>query len=126
MMAKTDPAKYAASLEWYEKLVATNPKVERKGATMPYTSLNGHMFSLLTREGWLALRLPSEAREEFLKKYQTKLCVQYGTVMKEYVQVPDALLKKTKELKKYFDLSYAYVGSLKPKPTTRKAGAKKR
>ena len=51
-MAKADPKKYAASLALYEKLVATNPKVDRKGATMPYTSLNGHMFSLLTREGW--------------------------------------------------------------------------
>ena len=124
-MAKADPKQYAASLALYEKLVATNTQVERKGATMPYTSLNGHMFSLLTREAWLALRLPSDAREAFLKKYKTKLCVQYGTVMKEYVQVPDGLLKKTKELQKYFDLSYAYVGSLKPKPTTKKA-AKKR
>src|SRR5712691_872766 len=111
-MAKANPKQYAANLALYEKLVATNPKVERKGATMPYTSLNGHMFSLLTREGWLALRLPSEAREAFLKKYKTKLCVQYGTVMKEYVEVPDALLKKTQELRKYFDLSHTYVGSL--------------
>jgi TfoX/Sxy family transcriptional regulator of competence genes len=125
-MAKADAETYAASLALYEKLVATNPKVERKGATMPYTSLNGHMFSLLTREGWLALRLPSDARDAFLKKYKTKLCVQYGTVMKEYVAVPDALLRKTQELRKYFDLSYAYVGSLKPKPTTRKTSAKKR
>ena len=125
-MAKADPKQYAASLVLYEKLVATNPKAERKGATMPYTSLNGHMFSLLTREGWLALRLPSEARDAFLKKYRTKLCMQYGTVMKEYVQVPDDLLKKTQELRKYFDVSYTYVGSLKPKPTTKKAGAKKR
>jgi TfoX/Sxy family transcriptional regulator of competence genes len=125
-MAKADPKHYAERLAWYEKLVATNTKVERKGATMPYTSLNGHMFSLLTREGWLALRLPSDARETFLKKYRTKLCVQYGTVMKEYVQVPDGVLKKTRELQKYFDQSYAYVGSLKPKPTTKKAGAKKR
>ena len=124
-MAKADPKQYAASLASYEKLVATNTKVERKGATMPYTSVNGHMFSLLTKEGWLALRLPGEAREAFLKKYQTKLCVQYGTVMKEYVQVPDALLRKTQELRKYFDVSYAYVSSLKPKPTTKKA-AKKR
>ena len=93
---------------------------------MPYTSLNGHMFSLLTKEGWLALRLPNDVREAFLKKYQTKLCVQYGTVMKEYVEVPDALLKKIQELRKYFDQSYAYVGSLKPKPTTKKAAAKKR
>jgi hypothetical protein len=29
--------------------------------------------------------------------------------------VPDALLAKTKELKKYFDSSFEYVSSLKPK-----------
>jgi len=108
------------ALQHYEKLIATNPDIERKGATMPYTSLNGHMFSFLTKAGTLALRLPDEARDAFLKKYQTKLCEQHGTVMKEYVEVPDALLKKTRELKKFFDLSVAYVASLKPKPTKRK------
>lgn len=125
-MPKSSEQKYAASLALYEKLVATNPKVERKGATMPYTSANGHMSSLLTKQGWLALRLPSDAREAFLKHYKTKLAEQYGAVMKEYVQVPDALLKKTKELSQYFDLSYAYVSALKPKPTTRKKATKKR
>src|SRR5207245_4280851 len=104
-MGKAAAAAPADKLELYEELVATNPKVERKGATMPYTSLNGHMFSLLTRDGWLAIRLPSDVREAFLKKYKTKLCVQYGTVMKEYVEVPDALLRKTPELRKYFDQS---------------------
>src|ERR1700730_2522052 len=120
-MAKADPEVYAANLQLYEKLVATNPSVPRKGATMPYTSINGHMFSLFTRDAWLALRLPTDEREAFLKKYKTKLCEQYGTVMPEYVQVPDALLKKTQELRKYFDLSYACVSSLKPKPTKKPA-----
>ncbi len=110
----------ADKLELYEKLVATNPDVERKGASMPYTSCNGHMFSFLTKAGKLALRLPDEEREAFLKKYKTKLCEQHGTVMKEYAEVPDALLKQTRELKKFFDQSYAYVSSLKPKPTKRK------
>jgi hypothetical protein len=32
----------------YEKLVATNPDIERKGASVPYTSLNGNMFSSST------------------------------------------------------------------------------
>ena len=99
--------------------MATNPSLERKGATTPYTSVNGHMFSFLTKTGTLALRLPSEEREAFLKKFKTKLCEQHGTVLKEYVEVPEALLKKTRKLKKYFDLSYAYVSSLKPKPTKR-------
>jgi hypothetical protein len=74
----------------------------------------------------LALRLPEPEREAFLKKYKTKLCEQYGTVMKEYVEVPNALLKKTQELRKFFDLSYTYVSSLKPKATTRKTATKKR
>jgi TfoX/Sxy family transcriptional regulator of competence genes len=116
----------ADNLALYEKLVATNPRVERKGAAMPYTSVNGHMFSFLTSAGKLALRLPEEARDEFLKKYKTKLCKQHGTVLKEYVEVPDALLKRTQELKKFFDLSYDYVAALKPKPTTRKKTTKKR
>jgi TfoX/Sxy family transcriptional regulator of competence genes len=107
-------------LELYEKLVATNPNIERKGATVPYTSLNGHMFSYLSKEGKLALRLPAGERETFLKKYKAKLCEAYGIVQKEYVEVPESLLASTRELKKYFDCSYEYVGSLKPKPTTRK------
>ena len=119
-MAKTATPVPAQKLALYEKLVATNPDVARKGAKTPYTSLNGHMFSFLTGTGTLALRLPADEREAFLKKYRTKLCVQYGTVMKEYVEVPASLLKKTRELKPFFDISYAYIASLRPKPTTRK------
>jgi TfoX/Sxy family transcriptional regulator of competence genes len=107
-------------LALYEKLVATNPSVERKGATVPYTSLNGHMFSYLSKEGNLALKLPAGEREAFLKKYKTKLCQAYGVVQPEYVEVPDSLLASTRELKKFFDRSYEYVASLKPKPATKK------
>ena len=107
-------------LELYEKLVATNPNVERKGATVPYTSVNGHMFSYLSKEGKLALRLPTKEREAFLKKYKAKLCHAYGVVQPEYVEVPDALLSSTRALKKFFDSSYAYASSLKAKPTSMK------
>lgn len=110
----------AKKLELYEKLVATIPGVPRRGATVPYTSLNGHMFSYLSKSGTLALRLPASARDAFITKYKTKLCEQYGIVQKEYVEVPDALLAKTSELKKFFAVSHAYVASLNPKPTTRK------
>ena len=106
-------------LELFEKLVATNPGIERKGAVNPYTAYNGHMFSLLSPAGVLSLRLPEKEREEFLKKYKTKLSESYGVVRKEYVDVPDALLKNTKELKKYFDISLNYIKTLKPKPTTK-------
>jgi TfoX/Sxy family transcriptional regulator of competence genes len=119
-MSKSSVPAVGESLGHYEKLIATNPKVERKGTTMPYTSVNGHMFSFLTKLGRLALRLPELERDAFLKKYKTTLCEQHGTILKEYVEVPDSLLTKTQELKKYFDISCAYVASLKPKPTRRK------
>jgi hypothetical protein len=122
-MAKSAGAAPSDKLALYEKLVATNPTVERKGATVPYTSLNGHMFSYLSKEGKLALRLPAPEREAFLKKYKAKLCSAYGVVQPEYVEVPDSLLASTRELKKFFDCSYAYVGSLKPKPTAKKKKA---
>jgi len=105
----------------YEKLIAALPGVERKGADNPYTALNGNMFSLLlSPEGRMALRLPKDEREQFLKKYKTTLFEAYGAVMQEYVAVPDALLQKSKELQKYFVLSYAYAKTLKPKPSKKK------
>ena len=110
-------------LAFYDKLVATNPKAERKGDTVPYTSLNGHMFSYLSKQGRLQLRLPEAEREAFLKKYKTKLTEAYGKVQPEYVEIPDALLAATRELKKYFDCSYEYVSSLKPKPSKGKKKA---
>jgi len=108
----------------YEKLVGSNPDVELKGATVPYTSFNGHMFSYLSKNGVLAIRLPDGERETFLKKYKTKLCEQYGVVQKEYVEVPDALLKKTQELSTYFTMSYNYVRTLKPKAAPKAAKKK--
>jgi TfoX/Sxy family transcriptional regulator of competence genes len=116
-MSKAPDSIPASKLQLYEKLIATNPNVELKGAAMPYTSVNGHMLSFLTKSGTLALRLPTDERDAFLQKYKAKLCEQHGTVLKEYVEVPEALFKKTLELKKYFEMSYTYVSSLKPKPT---------
>jgi hypothetical protein len=79
----------STNVDLYDKLISTNPKIERKGAANPYTSLNGNMFTLLHQSS-LAIRLPEDKREEFLKKYNTTLFKAYGTVMKEYVAVPDA------------------------------------
>lgn len=107
-------------LELYDKLVATHPDIERKGVTSPYTSHNGNMFTYLSKTGTLGMRLPKEEREAFLIKYKTTLFEQHGAVMKEYVTVPDELLQNTEALKVYLDISYAYVQTLKPKPTKKK------
>src|SRR5258708_40062523 len=101
-MAATKKSKIPADKsELYDKLIATHPKIERKGATMGYTSLNGHMFSLLGPSGTLALRLPAEEIENFLKKYKATLYVAYGAVMREFVAVAEYLFRHTSQLKKY-------------------------
>lgn len=75
------PAGYAGPperLRLYEQVVDATPGAERKGATMPYTSRNGHMFSFLDPTGSMALRLPADAREEFLARHGAELAVQHG------------------------------------------------
>jgi hypothetical protein len=99
----------------YEKLVATIPGIERKGAAHPYTSQNGHMFTYLDQSGTMGIRLPEEELEAFLKRYKTKLFESYGVVKKDWATVPEALLKNTKELAKYLKVSHEYVKALKPK-----------
>ena len=110
----------------FEKLVATLPDVERKGAANPYTSVNGNMFSILhAPEGRCALRLPDEARQKFIEKFGTSLFEAYGVVMKEYVAVPDKLLADLRTMRRYFAISYEYAKTLKAKPTTKKQPAAK-
>jgi hypothetical protein len=107
-------------IDLFDQLIATNPDIERKGKTNPYTSHNGHMFSHLSKTGTLGLRLPKEDRDTFLEKYNTTLYESYGAIMKEYVTVPDELLENTAELKPYLDISYEYIQTLKPKPSKKK------
>jgi hypothetical protein len=47
-------------LDAYKKLIESNPKIELKGATIPYTSYNGHMFSYFEKDGTFGLRLPEK------------------------------------------------------------------
>ena len=108
-------------IDLYDRLIATNPEIERKGVSNPYTSVNGYMFTHLSKTGTLGLRLSKEDREAFLEKYNTSLYESYGAIMKEFVTVPDDLLENTGELKAYLDLSFAYTKSMKPKPTKKKS-----
>ncbi len=104
-------------LALYKKLIDAHPEIELKGGLkLPYTSYQGNMFSMLTKAGKVGLRMGKAERESFIAKHDSKLLVTYGTIMKEYVQVPDHLLEDTDELMPYLDQSYAYVKTLKAKP----------
>jgi hypothetical protein len=104
-------------LALFDKLIAVRPEIERKGANNAYAAVNGNMFLLMQADGVLAIRLPEDAREEFLKKHKAMLHEAYGAVMKEYAAVPDVVLGKTKELQKYVAASYDYAKTLKAKGT---------
>ena len=112
---KVNEQDISEQIKLYDELILLFPEIERKGKTLPYTSVNGNMFSFLSKEGELSIRLPENERELFIKKYKSQLSVQHGVVMKEYVVVPEELLKDKKEIKKYFKLSFEYTSSLKKK-----------
>lgn len=119
-MSKNEVNIPADKLKLYEKLIKAHPDIESKGKNNPYTSINGHMFSFLRKDGILGLRLAKNDREEFMEKHQTGLIESYGAVMKEYVEVPDDLFKNIELMKTYLQKSYDYACSLKPKPTKKK------
>ena len=48
-MSTVSDEDYSVNLKYYTQLIETNPDVDRKGASMPYTSLNSHMFSFLSK-----------------------------------------------------------------------------
>ncbi len=124
-MASTSSGIPGGRMAQYAMLVATVPGLERRGSKTPYTSLNGNMSSFLTDTGVLALRLETEARETFMHEHRAELCQRHGRVMREYVAVPEALWKQRTVLRRAFMSSVAYVGTLKPKVSKRKAPAKK-
>jgi hypothetical protein len=58
-------------------------------------------------------------RRDTRSLYQTTLYHAHGIVQKEYVTVPAELLVKTDELAPYFQASFDYAKTLKPKATKR-------
>lgn len=125
-MSKASPEAYAAALEHYERLVATIPDLKRKGAANPYTSLNGNMFSFLSQDGRVSLRMSDADREAFIRRHGGGPSIQWGAVMRGYVEVPPSVLPKFAVMKRAFARSYEYATTLPAKPTTKKkAGAKK-
>ena len=108
---------WTAKLEFYDRLIDTNPNFERKGKNMVYTSTNGYMFSQLNKAGEIGIRLSKESGEKFMKEHQTTRFKSYGAFMRSYVLVPESLYQDMELLASYLQESYEYVMSLEPKAT---------
>ncbi|PWL38146.1 hypothetical protein DKG77_07615 [Flagellimonas aquimarina] len=102
-------------LKIYDKVVEANPNFIRKGKTMPYTSANGYMFSLLNKDGEFGIRLSKEDTLEFDNAYGAKPLKSHGAIMREYVLIPKSLLTDEETLGKYLQKGHEYVMSLPPK-----------
>jgi hypothetical protein len=122
MSPKAVPVMPAAALELYRALVAAVPDAELKGSSLPYTSVNGHMYSFLDKAGACAIRLGMADLEAFLAEFRAANYVhESGVVMRDYVPLPPAVLADTAKAATWLARSLGHVAKLKPKPTRRKA-----
>lgn len=106
---------FKANLKKYDALVDLCPDIERKGKTVPYTSANGHMYSLLNKEGELGFRYDKQTQERYISKWNSDYLYSHGAKMKGYVKVPHAMLEEPSTLVPLLQESLAYVMSLEPK-----------
>ena len=107
-----------AMLAKHDAIVAATPDIERTGKTMPNTSANGYMFSLLDKDGELGIRLPKTSIADFEKAHmagETSDFRSHGSVMRDYVRIPPDLMDEPSTLSRYLSDGLAYVMSLEPK-----------
>lgn len=106
---------YEARLKKYDALIARCPRFERKGKTMPYTSANGHMFSLFNKAGEIGIRFSKPRQKEYLEKYGTTLFKSYNAIMHGYILITDAMLEDEDNVAALLNESFDYVMGLDPK-----------
>ena len=116
-MAKSEAT--AETLQLYAALLAS-VGLEQKGKNMPYTSMNGNMYSFVAKEGYVGIRLSKEDFDEFIQRYDAQQAISYGAKMHGYVHVPSEVLHQTEELAEYMKRSHEYAKTLKPKATKKK------
>ena len=120
MPAKKKTSVPPDKLKLYERLIAATPGTEGKSNFgSAYLAVNGNMYSMISKYGVVGIRLPEKDRAAFIRKYKTEMFRGDAAwpPSKELVAVPDRLLEDTKTLQAYFELSFRYAQTLKPKAT---------
>ena len=107
-------------LAGFDLMIAAVPGVVRKGATMPYVSVNGNMYAMINKANVIGLRLDRDDLATFLQAYGAGFFENVpGLPSKEYAVVPRGLLDDVRSLHNWFRISHAYALRLKPQPTKR-------
>lgn len=99
----------------FDDIVAKCPRFERKGKTVPHTSANGYMFSLINKESELGFRFSKEIQKKYLEAWNSTSLKSHGATMQGYVKIPENMLDNLDQLAEYLNESYDHVMSLPPK-----------
>lgn len=100
----------------YQAAIETQPDIEFKGgAKLPFTSINGYMYSSLTKDGRMGIRLSAEDREAFMEEHDAIPFTNYGSNIREHVEVPADVVEDPVLLGEYLAKSRAYTLTLPPK-----------
>jgi len=78
------------------------------------------MFSFVDKNGEFAFRYYEARKKELIEEIGGKESIQYNSVMRGYIVVPENLMDNFNKLAELFKESYKYISSLKPKPTKKK------
>lgn len=103
------------NLELYRALVERFFDDRVKGKANPYTSMNGNMFSFLDKAGVICLRMSKDDRIAYSQEFGTGDVIQYGSVMRGYVAIPEDRLDEPDSLEKAFASCLSFARSLPKK-----------
>ena len=100
------------TVELYDALIARCRRFERKGTKVPSTTANGHMFSMVNKDGELGIRFSKEVQEKYMREWDTGEFRSHGAVMRGYVLVPEPMWDDLDALAEVLNEAYDHVMSL--------------
>lgn len=105
---------YDEKLELYSQALE-KAGIRKKGETLPYSSINGNMFSQMNKEGGLGLRFSDDVKEKYIAEFNSGTFSSYGKELKGYVLIPEGIIKDTHKLSLLLKESRDYVSRLPKK-----------
>ena len=105
----------------FDEVLPGPPATKRKMFGFPAGFINGNMFMGLFEDS-LILRLPPELRDELIQLHGAKpFAPMAGRIMKEYVALPESLVRDREKLSAWVGKALVHGESLEPKAAKAKA-----
>lgn len=99
-------------IEIYELAIAAANGIERKGKANPYTSANGHMFSQISKDDELGIRLPKAMQIELSETYGAGPFKSYGATMRDYVCLTPDMLATEGLITRLLEAGFEFVTAM--------------